>query len=199
MQQTFPRRQGTTLTPNATCFINFFFFNRDTTDALKASLASALRHSRDQAEKTYDRRTANERKECAVRVTREYAQEIISNPAMTETTQTSTSSVQAPTNTNIKVAKFVALIEEASTLKSPKILIGQVQSFIDNAKVSLLWYKAHKNNFKLELDGQQWIEDVNCCVPVSMTPVRNKPGLYRLNNSLRAIHKSLTSKMNTGI
>lgn len=165
-----------------------FFFHSDTTDALKATLAAALRHSRDQAEKTYDRRTANERKECTVRVAREYAQEIISNPAMTETAHTSTVSEQPPV-TNIKVAQFVALLEEGSTLRSPKILIGQVHSFLDNAKVSLLWYKAHKNNYKLEIDGEQWIEDVNCCLPV-----RNKPGIYHLNDSLRSIHKSFTSK-----
>ena len=173
------------------CFC--FCFHSDTTDALKASLAAALRHSRDQAEKTYNRRTANEKKECAVRVAREYAQDIISNPAMTETTHISTVSEQPP-ETNIKVAQFVALLEEGSTLRSPKILNGQVHSFLDNAKVSLLWYKAHKNNYKLEIDGEQWIEDVNCCLPVRMTPVKNKPGIYHLNDSLRSIHKSFTSE-----
>ena len=112
---------------------------------------------------------------------------------MTETAHTSTVSEQPPV-TNIKVAQFVALLEEGSTLRSPKILIGQVHSFLDNAKVSLLWYKAHKNNYQLEIDGEQWIEDVNCCLPVRMTPVRNKPGMYHLNDSLRSIHKSFTSE-----
>ena len=125
------------------------FLNRDTTDALKASLASALRHSRDQAEKTYDWRMANKRKECAVRVTREYAQDIISNPAMTETTHTSTASVEPPATTNTKPAQFVALIEDGSTLRSPKILISQVQSFLDNAKVSLLCTKPPKTTSNL--------------------------------------------------
>ena len=66
--------------------------------------------------KTYDRRTANKRKECAVHVAREYAQEIVSNPGMTSPVP-----VQPP----------VGLIEEGSMLRSPKILIGQVQSFVD--------------------------------------------------------------------
>jgi len=172
------------------------FFNRDTSDALKASLASALGHSRKQAEKTYDRRTAAERKESAVRVAREYAQDIISNPGATETetetTGTDTSHVQPPTNTNLRLAQFVGLIEEDSTLRSPKVLIGQVHAFLANGKVSLLWYKAYKNYFKLELDGEQWIEDVTCLVPVQMKAVRNKVGLYSLNNSLRSIHRSLS-------
>jgi len=173
------------------------FFNRDTSDALKASLATALGHSRKQAEKTYDRRTANEKKECAVRVAREYAQDVISNPGVTETTAADTSHVQPPATTNIKLAQFVGLIERESTLRSPKILIGQVHAFLANGKVSLLWYKAYKNYFKLELDGDQWVEDVACLVPVEMTPVKNKVGLYRLNNSLRSIHRSLTDDLAT--
>ena len=152
------------------------FFNRDTSDALKASLASALGHSRKQAEKTYNKRTAGERKECAVRVAREYAQDIISNPGATETTGTDTSHVQPPTNTNLRLAQFVGLIEEDSTLRSPKILIGQVHAFLANGKVSLLWYKAYKNYFKLDLDGEQWIEDVTCLVPVQMTGKKEKSG-----------------------
>ena len=81
--------------------------------------------------KTYHRRTANEKKECALRVAREYAQEIVSNPGMTSTVP-----VQPPVDTNIKLAQFAELIEEGSTLRSPKILIGQVQSFVADGKVS---------------------------------------------------------------
>ena len=81
--------------------------------------------------KTYDRRTANKRKECAVRVARQCAQEIVSNPGMT-----STAPVQPPVDTNIKLVQFVGLIKEGSTLRSPKILIGQVQSFVADGKVS---------------------------------------------------------------
>ena len=178
--------------PNVGINISYYIFNSDTSDALKASLSSALRHSRKQAEETYDRRTANERKECAVRVAREYAQDVISNQGVTESTATDTSRVQPPTTTNIKLAQFVGLIEKDSTLKSPKILIGQVHAFLANRKVTLLWYKAYKNYFNLELDGEQWIEDVACLVPMEITPVKNKVGLYCLNNSLRSIHKSLT-------
>ena len=143
-EQRFPRRQ--VLRPYAMCF-----FHSDTT---KASMVAALRHSRDQPEKTYNRQTANKRKDCALCVAREYAQDVISKPAMTETTHTSTVSEQPPVTTNIKLAQFVALLEEKRKLRGPKILISQVHSFLDNAKVSLLWYKAYKNH-KLEIDGEQ--------------------------------------------
>ena len=145
-----------------------------------------------QPEKTYHRQTASERKECAVRVTREYAQEVIFNPGMTVSTETNTADVQPPVATITKLAQFVGLIEEGSTLRSPKILIGQLHSFLANGKVSLLWYKAYRNYFKLDLDGEQWIEDVNGLVPLGMTSVRNKPGLYRLTNILPSIQKSFT-------
>ena len=65
-------------------------------------MACTLCQSRDQAKKTYLWQTANKRKECAVRVAREYAQEIISNPTMTETTHNSTVCVKPPVTTKHK-------------------------------------------------------------------------------------------------
>ena len=169
------------------------FFHSDTSYALKASLDSVLCHSRDQAEKTYNRQTASQSKESAVHVARECAQEIISNPAMTKTMHNSTVCVQLPVTMNIKLTLFVELIE-GSTLRSSKILFGQVHSFVDHGNVSLLQNKAPKNFLKRKLDGEQWIEDVNCLVPMSMTLVRNKPGLSRLNNRFQSIHKSVSSR-----
>ena len=52
-----------------------FTFDNDCTDALKTSLAAALRHSWKQAQRTYGRRTANDRKQLAVSLAREYAEE----------------------------------------------------------------------------------------------------------------------------
>ena len=51
-----------------------FHVYSDCTDALKTSLAATLRHSRDQAQWTYDRHTANDRKQFAVSLAREYAE-----------------------------------------------------------------------------------------------------------------------------
>ena len=78
------------------------FFHSDTSDALKACLDSVLCHSRDGAEKTYNRQTASQSKESAVHVARECAQEIISNPTMTETTHNSTVCVKPPVTTKHK-------------------------------------------------------------------------------------------------
>ena len=134
------------------------FFHSDTSDALKAWLDSVLCHSRDGAENTYNRQTASQSKESAVHVARECAQEIISNPAMTKTMHNSTVCVQLPVTMNIKLTQFVELIE-GSTLRSPKILFGQVHSFVDHGSVSLLQNKAPKNFVQRKLDGEQWIED----------------------------------------
>ena len=103
--------------------------------------------------------------------------------------QNSTVCVQLPVTMNIKLSRFIELIE-GSTLRSPKILFGQVHSFVDHGNVSLLRNKAPKNFLKLK----QWIEDVNCLVLMSMTLVRNKSGLYCLNDRFQSIHKSLTSQ-----
>lgn len=93
---------------------------------------------------------------------------IISNPAMSETMHNSTVCVQPPVTTNIQLTQFVGLIK-GSKLRSPKIQIGQVHSLSDNGNVSLLWYKAPKNFLKLQLHRQQWIKDVNCLIPMSMS------------------------------
>ena len=105
-------------------------FHGNTSDALKASLPFVLCCSRYQAEKTYNKPTASKRK-CAVHAVREYAQEITSNPAMTDGTHSSTVCEQPPVTTNIKLTQFVGLIQ-GSTLRSPKILIGLVHSLLDN-------------------------------------------------------------------
>ena len=134
---------------------------------------------------------SNQKKDQAVCLARQYAEERILNPEASQPAQSDTVHVQRTTNSGIKVGDFVGLVEEGSTLNNPKVLIGQVHSMLPNGKASLLWYKAYKNLFKLELDGQQWLEDLECLVPVTMTPVRNKPACYRLSNSLRSIHKAV--------
>ena len=45
---------------------DFLALFRDCDDALKDSIASALRHSRREGEKTYDRRTCQEKKQAAL-------------------------------------------------------------------------------------------------------------------------------------
>lgn len=166
-----------------------FEFFSDCTDALKASLAAALRHSREQAQSTYDRRTANDRKRLAVDLARDYAEQ-----QLEEDTDVSLSQ-QQPDNCPFKPGEFVGVVEEDSTLNSPKILIGQIHSFVGQDNVSLLWYKrVSKGFYKLELSGERWTEGVASLVPATLKAAKNRPGMFRLATSPRDIHRAVFDK-----
>ena len=79
----------------------------------------------------------------------------------------------------------VGLIEEGSTSSKPLVLIAQVQSYVDEGKVSLLWYECKKPLYSLKLDGNRWIEGTDCLVAVKMNHAKNKPGCYRLATGKR--------------
>lgn len=161
----------------------------DCTDALKSSLAAALRHSREQAQRTYDRRTANERKQLAVNLAREYAERELDG---SDSNGNGGPSQPSPAGCPFKAGKFVGVVEEASTLSQPKILIGQVQSLLASGDVSLLWYKNISGNlYKLQLTGELWSERVGSLVAVSVRAAKNRPGVYRLLTSPRTIHKAV--------
>ena len=118
---------------------------------------------------------------------REFAEE-----SLCEGPSGSKTSKEGPSTTHhVRPGDFVGLAEEDSTLRSPKILIAQVHKVLGNGTVSLLWYKSHKSLFKLELDGDHWLEDIDCLVPVNVRPVKNKPGYFRLENSLREVHRAI--------
>ena len=53
----------------------FNLFSSDCNDKLKDSLANTLQHSREEAQATYDRRTAVEKNRIAVSLAREAAQQ----------------------------------------------------------------------------------------------------------------------------
>ena len=163
----------------------------DCTDALKNSLAAALRHSREQAQRTYDRRTANEKKQMAVELAKGYAESRL-GLERDEDLQEGPSTMAS---CHVKVGDFVGLIEEGSTQNSPKILIGQVQSFVGHKEAHLLWYEKVKTNlYKLELDGQPWIEPIESLVCIQVQAVKSPPGLYKLLTTPRQIHRDLISK-----
>ena len=105
------------------------------------------------------------------------------------------SPAEASDDCPFKLGDFVAVVEEGSTLSSPKILIGQLHAFVGRADVSLLWYKnISPNLYKLELSGGQWTEGVGSLVPVSLKAAKNRPGVYRLTTSPRRIHKAVMEK-----
>ena len=154
------------------------------------SLAAALRHSAEQAQKTYDRRTANAKKALAVNLARQYAESELEQPERTSNTDESPVPVEG---WGFKPGDFVACLEEGSTLNSPKFNLGQVHCFSKDAtEASLLWYKQISANlYKLHLEGQEWMERCQQLTAVTVKAAKNRPGVYRLHTAARKVHKEL--------
>lgn len=171
--------------------ILIFHVYSDCTDALKTSLAAALRHSREQAQRTYDRRTANDKKQLAVSLARQFAEDQFEQDPDDVCSDQEREETEQP----FQPGDFVAVVEKDSTLNKPKILIGQIHSFVGSADVSLLWYKDTSSGlYKLELTGDQWIEGQDSLVPVTLKAAKNRPGVYRLGTSPRQIHRAVMEK-----
>ena len=152
---------------------------------MKDSLAAALRHSREQAQNTYDRRTAAEKKAAALRLARQKAE----GGADAEEALQATEQSSKP---EITVGQFVGLVTEDSTLQRPSILLGRVQAFLPEEQVSLLWYRNMGGGlYHLEVDGTQWTESVEALVPVKVVMAKARSHAYRLATSVRTIHKAV--------
>ena len=79
---------------------------------MKDSLAACLWHSREQAQATYNRRTANERKPPALDLARRKAEEeLVTGPMVSHRPDTAA-------ELEIGVGDFVGLMDEGSTLQS---------------------------------------------------------------------------------
>ena len=161
---------------------------------MKNSLAAALRHSCDQAQRTYDRRTANEKKNMAVGLVRRCARGQLDrdSDSQTEDEQEEEEDQDTPSlNASIKPGRFVGLVDDNSTSTQPRVWIGQVQS-IANREASLLWYKkVAASTYKLELTGKDWQESLDSLVPVEMQAKKDTSGTYKLLTSPRAIHRAV--------
>lgn len=158
-------------------------FNRDCTDSLKVSLASALRHSRKQAQATYDRRTANQKKRMAVDLARDYAESRLDEG------EAATAGEPEKGDSEVNRGDFVAVVAEESTYLSPRVFIGQVQS-IREKEATLLYYKHIGTHlYKLELSVEEWKEGIDCLVPVQLQASKKRAGVYKLMTSTRTIHK----------
>lgn len=150
---------------------------------MKDSLAAALRHSKEQAQSTYDRRTANERKAAALELARRKAEQ-----------DDSTAAPSAPESrqSEITVGQFVGLVAEESTLQKPSVFLGRVQAFLPGDQVCLLWYRNVGGGvYSLQVDGSQWLESKDSLVPVEVGVAKGRPHSYRLRTSLRTIHKAV--------
>ena len=171
---------------------DFLALLRDCDDAVKDSIASALRHSRREAERTYDRRTCQEKKRAALDLAQAGSCRALEDEAQAqeddqeEEQQQRADAAQRPTP-----GSFVGLVQEDSTLYRPRVLLGLVQTYPSRNEASLLWYKhVRKGVYVLELDGKQWVEPIQALVPVKTKPDKPSGGV-RLVTSLRTIHKAI--------
>ncbi|EDO26336.1 predicted protein, partial [Nematostella vectensis] len=164
-------------------FVTYCYGDSQCTDAMKDSLASALRHTRKQAQLTYDRRNSSEKKSLAVSLASELA----------ENTIESLSAQPSDRNAGLDEGSWVALTVEGSTLANPNILLARIQNLMPGRKASLLWFKAtaEKGLYAFHYDEASWIESVDALVPVQVKEIKNSPGLYKLTTSLKKIHRAV--------
>ena len=87
---------------------------------MKESLAVALRHSREQAQKTYDRRTANQKRAAALQFARQKAEAV-----MEREDDGSDKSPRSDHLSDFSVGDFVGLVMEDSTLNDPCVFVGR--------------------------------------------------------------------------
>ena len=116
-------------------------FHSERTQSVKDVIAAASRHSRRQAQTTYDHHTVHDEKRLAI----DYAR-----TSSAKTLAESASASYVP-----KAGELVGLVEKGSTARHPKILVAQVQYSVGK-DIHLLWYepvKGMQNCFKLKLDG----------------------------------------------
>ena len=86
---------------------------------MKTSLPVALRHTRKQAERTHDKGTANQRKELAVALTKEYSEGRQDEPVELEPHEETAAADRVREEHNFKAGDFVALVEQNSTFNAP--------------------------------------------------------------------------------
>ena len=154
---------------------------------MKDSLAAALRHSREQAQSTYDRRKANQKKALAF----ELARRTTGEP---DGEEQPSSDRDEDTTSPHKIGDFVGLVEEGSCLQQPRVLLGRLHAFLPGGRASLLWHKcAGAGLYCLEVDGSQWVKSLSSLVPVKVKPAKGKTNCYRLCTSLRTNYYFLYS------
>jgi len=145
---------------------------RECSDSLKESIASVLRHTRKQSQAIYDRRTTNHKKQGAVSLATELVHASSSRAIETRKEGKGDSC-------SFDIGDFVALLEEGSTLKYPKIFIGQIQSFFEDNQASLLWYRNTRGSeYTFQFKPEPWLENIEALVPVTMKAIKKTPGIY---------------------
>ncbi|XP_048585327.1 uncharacterized protein LOC125568059 [Nematostella vectensis] len=161
-------------------FVTYCYGDSQCTDAMKDSLASALRHTRKQAQLTYDRRNSSEKKSLAVSLASELA----------ENTIESLSAQPSDRNAGLDKGSWVALTVEGSTLANPNILLARIQNLMPGRKASLLWFKAtaEKGLYAFHYDEASLIESLDALVPVQDARVSVKSHLFASRSRAVLVH-----------
>ena len=157
-------------------------------DSIKESIAAAMRHSKREAERTYDRRTGMERKRLAL----SFAQKQVSEIA--DSDEDSTMVTSAKPALSLKIGEFVALACSDSTLQKPKILLGRITHQSDES-VNLLWYENLKdrksqNLYRLCLDGKECKEQPESLTRVNVVSSTREGDTVILLTEPTEIHRS---------
>lgn len=158
-------------------FVLSFIFFRNCTESTKDAIAAALRHSRAESQRTYDRRTANQKKAPALSFARRHADQALGESAVGE---------DFP---HFPVSQFVGVVQGDSTARRPHVFIGQLM-YYSGSEAHLLWYKAmpsKRNTYSLCLDGSPWVESAASLVAVEMKPGA-RHGEYKLHTPLKRVH-----------
>ena len=155
--------------------------NSNCTDCMKESIAAAMRHSKREAEKTYDRRTGPERKRLAL----SFAQSKVSRLESEDEEPCRVKRNESEATFNL--GDFVAYPCSESTLEKPVFLLRRIQRQ-NKRGFALLWYKNLKdrrssNLYKLCLDGDEWEEQPDTLIRVDVLPTRESDTVVLKTNA----------------
>lgn len=130
----------------------------------------------------------SEKKQQAVDFARDWAE--------TEQGPSTSTTANSTTRQRFRPGAFVAAVEEGSTLKQPRILIGRVLFYTKpGEEILLLWYRHQKgSNYMLTIDGSKWTESVDSLCSVKMKPCKKFADQYVLVTQPTVIHKSVFGK-----
>ena len=154
-------------------------------------VARAMRHSRAEQLRTYDRRTSSDKVARAVQHTATRVATALDIPGPSSSTP-SKKKVYLPS-----IGDIVALAEGSSSDKEPVILLGKVMRVLPDVKEVMLAHlkplpKSRKTapTFKLTVGKDAWVEPIDSLVfPVDVVfDHDHKSSTYTLRTPLRDIH-----------
>lgn len=149
-----------------------------------------MRHSKREAERTYDRRTSVERKRQAL----SFAHHQVNRFEDDEDDEENEMPKAAKAASSFELGQFVGCACVGSTLDKPDIMLGRIQHK-NNKGVELLWYKNVKDRkskhlYKLCLDSARWNEKRESLVSVIVSPT-SEIDTVLLKTDAKDVHRAI--------